>query len=145
MAASSPNQSLSHYSTAHLLSLVIQACCTISILCSHSLQCGIIINSNLGEGCLPHHRMQWRFIATISKGLGEMQRMGERWKNVHIHHYVLGYYCLALHAQWGGWEQQWMTNAQNCKWVSSNLQKTERRGQISWLCCTLQYVLWTVM
>lgn len=54
--------------------------CTISILCSQSLQCGIIINSHLGEGRLPHQRMQWRFIATISEGLGEMYRMRERWK-----------------------------------------------------------------
>lgn len=57
----------------HLLPRVHQACCTISILCSHSLQCGIIINSHLGEGCFPHHQMQWRFIATISQGWG-------RWK-----------------------------------------------------------------
>lgn len=41
--------------------------CTISIPCSHFLQCGIIINSHLGMGCFPHQRMQWRFIATISK------------------------------------------------------------------------------
>lgn len=80
MIASPPSLSLPQYSTAHILSQVLQACCTISILCSHSLQCGIIINSHLGEGCFPHHRMQWRFIATISKGLGEIQRMRERWK-----------------------------------------------------------------
>lgn len=114
---------------------------TISILCSHSLQCDIIINSHLGEGCFPHHRMQWRFIATISKKRrGGLQRPREM-EIVHIHHMLLGCYCLALSVRRGGWDKQRMTNVENCKWVSGNLL---RRGQESRLCCTLQYVLWTV-
>lgn len=57
---------------------------------------------------------------------------------MHIHHKLLGSYCLALRVWRGGWDKQWMTNV---KWVSGNLL---RRGQVSRLCCTLQYVLWTV-
>lgn len=60
---------------------------------------------------------------------------------VHIHRKLLGCYCLALRVRRGGWDKQQMTNVQNCKWVSGNLL---RRGQVSRLCCTLQYVLWTV-
>lgn len=82
LIACPPSLSVPLYSTSspHILSLVLQACLTIFILCSHSLRRGIIINSHLGEGRFPHHRMQWRFIATISDGLGEMYRMRERWK-----------------------------------------------------------------
>lgn len=60
---------------------------------------------------------------------------------VHIHRKLLGCYCLALRVRRGGLDKQQMTNVQNCKWVSGNLL---RRGQVSRLCCTLQYVLWTV-
>lgn len=109
-----------------LLSLVLQACCTISILCSHSLQCGIIINSHLGEGRFPHHRMQWRFIATISKGLGEMYRMRERWK---LCTYTPGFWvttvwpCMSSEVDGKG-----NGNAQNHKWVSSTLWEDREKG-----------------
>lgn len=45
---------------------------------------------------------------------GDIQNEGGM-EIVHIHHWLLGYHCLALHVQWGEWEMQWMTNAQNCK------------------------------
>lgn len=128
-------------STAALSSVLSDR--TISIPCSHFLQCGIIINSHLGVGCFPHQWMQWRFIATISKRVCVCVVGWRRWwrgsrEIVHIHHKLLGSYCLALRVCWGGWDKQWMTNV---KWVSGNLL---RKGQVSRLCCTLQYVLWTV-
>lgn len=129
-----------HSSTPPLLPTVLQACRTISILCSHSLHCGIIINSHLGEGRFPHHRMQWRFIATISKNKkgvgGDVQNVGEM-EIVHIHHWLLGYYCLALHVQWGGCVRQWMTNAQNYKWAVTLEDREEGLNMDAMLCMTI--------
>lgn len=76
----------------------------------------------------------------FKKRRGGLQKPREM-EIVHIHHKLLGCYCLALRVRRGGWDKQRMTNVQNCKWVSGNLL---RRGQVSRLCCTLQYVLWTV-
>lgn len=64
------------------------------LLCSHSLHCGIIINSHLGVLRFSHHRIQWRFMATILKGFGGMHRMCGR--IVHIHRWLLCSYCLAF-------------------------------------------------
>lgn len=85
--------------------------------------------------------MQWRFIATISKKKRRGLQKPREMEIVHIHRKLLGCYCLASRVRRGGWDKQQMTNVQNCKWVSGNLL---RRDQVSRLCCTLQYVLWTV-
>lgn len=118
-----------------LLSLVLRACCTISILCSHSLQCGIIINSHLGEGRFPHHRMQWRFIATISKGLGEMYRMRERWK-LYTYSTPLAFglllFGLVCPVRWMG---KAMAMLRTINEYLVLFERTGKRVQISRLCC----------
>lgn len=123
---SQPICTTSQYSRPHPLTPVLQAC----PYCVHIPSCGIIINSDLGEIRFPHHQMQWRFIGTIWKGVGRDVAI------VHIHSWLLGYFDLALHVQWGGLERQKMTHVQGFKWV-----RIQVRERISKQYCALQHPL----
>lgn len=144
MSGSPPSLTSPQHRTARLHSPVVQACRTISIQRSHSLHCGIIINSHLGEGCFPRHRMQWRFIATISKGLGEMQRMRER--DGKCAQYTTSvcnttvWPCMSseVDEKNNGWQMLRTVNEYQVL-----LGRQRGGGKKPRLCNTLKYVLWT--